>query len=229
MKTRVIHSPAFVEDAVIIITESAREAIQARGIFRLCLCGGNTPRPVYAKLAQSKDIPWERVQITFGDERCVPPEDAQSNFKMAKESLLDSVPIPAGNVFRIRGELPPEQAAQDYQDKLRQVASRFGETRYLHDLLLLGLGEDGHSASLFPETAALEETERDVVANFVPKFGTHRITLTYPLLNAAREICFLINDPSKAGVIDAIVAGGSSFPAGKVAPSSGRLTWLLGF
>src|SRR4051812_16950552 len=98
MKTRIIHSRDFVLDAVNIITESAHEAIEQRGIFRLSLCGGNTPKPVYASLAKSNEIPWEKVQLTFGDERCVPPDDAQSNFKMVKESLLDAITIPEGNV-----------------------------------------------------------------------------------------------------------------------------------
>ena len=229
MKTRTIHSRDFIEDAVNIIVEIALESIQSRGIFRLSLCGGNTPKPVYARLAQCKEIPWDKVQLTFGDERCVPPEDPQSNFKMAKESLLDGVPIPAGNVFRIRGELAPEKAAQDYENRLDQVASRFGEKRYVHDLLLLGLGEDGHTASLSPGTAALEETKLNVTANFVPKFSAHRITFTYPLINAARAVCFLVNDPAKAGVIEEIQSGTSQYPAARVAPESGRLTWLLGF
>jgi len=229
MKTRIIHSKHFVEDAVNIILESAHEAIEKRGIFRLSLCGGNTPKPVYSALASTKDIPWEKVQLTFGDERCVPPEDAQSNFRMAKESLLDLAGIPEGNVFRMKGELPPEEAARDYENKLHQVATRFGEERYVHDLLLLGLGDDGHTASLFPDTSALGETELNVAANYVPKFSKHRITFTYPLINAARSVSFLVNDPAKAGVIEEILAGGSQYPAAKVAPVSGRLTWLLGF
>jgi len=229
MKTRVIHSPHFVEDAVNIILESAHDAIGHRGIFRLSLCGGNTPKPVYSALAQCREIDWEKIQITFGDERCVPPDDAQSNYRMVKESLFDQIKIPEGNVFRMRGELPPEEAARDYENKLHQVATRFGEERYIHDLVLLGLGDDGHTASLFPGTAALNETVLNVTANYVPKFAKSRITFTYPLINAARAVCFLINDPAKAGVIDEILAGGSDHPASKVAPVSGRLTWLLGF
>lgn len=229
MKTRIIHSPHFIDDAVNIIVESAHEAIEKRGIFRLSLCGGNTPKPVYSALVKSSEIPWEKVQLTFGDERCVPPEDAQSNYRMVKESLLDHITIPEGNVFRMRGELPAEEAAQEYENKLQQVATRFGEERYVHDLLLLGLGDDGHTASLFPGTEALNENQLSVAANFVPKFGKHRITFTYPLINASRAVCFLINDPAKSGVIDEILAGDSQHPAEKVKPASGRLTWLLGF
>ena len=198
-------------------------------MFRLSLCGGSTPRPVYAELARiGSDLDWEKIQITFGDERCVPPDDAQSNYKMAKEALLDHVSIPAGNVFRMRGELPPDVAASEYEAKLAAVAARFGESRYTHDLILLGLGDDGHTASLFPGTAALDETERNVVANYVPKFATHRITFTCPLINAARHVCFLVNDAKKAGVIDEVLSGKSDYPSARVAPASGELTWLIG-
>ena len=230
MSARVIHSQAFVEDAVNTIITSAREAIEQRDFFRLSLCGGNTPRPVYSQLAKTgADLPWEKIQITFGDERCVPPEDNQSNYKMAKESLLDKVPLPASNVFRMRGEIDPKTAAAEYESQLATVAARFGEPRYIHDLLLLGIGDDGHTASLFPGTSALEELEKNVVANFVPKFSTHRITFTYPLINAARHVCFLVNDTKKAGIIDEILSGKSDYPSARVAPHSGQLTWLLGF
>jgi 6-phosphogluconolactonase len=229
MNPIIIHSQAFVEDAANVIIETARETIQERGVFRLCLCGGNTPKPVFAKLAESSEIDWSKVLITFGDERCVPPGDAQSNYKMAKESLLDPAKVPQENVFRIRGELPPEEAARDYQEQIALLASRFGEDRFAHDLLLLGLGEDGHTASLFPGTDALQEQTRDVVANFVPKFNASRITFTYPLINAARQICFLVNDPGKAGVVQEVLEGKNSHPAARVVPKSGHLAWVLGF
>src|ERR1043166_2594314 len=144
MKPRVIHSNSFVADAVNVILENARAAINERGLFRIALSGGRTPAPVYAELAKTgAELPWEKVQITFGDERCVPPEHEDSNYRMAKESLLDAVPIPPGNVFRMRGEAPPNEAAAEYEARLAQVAARFGEQRYAHDLLLLGLGDDG--------------------------------------------------------------------------------------
>jgi len=231
MKPSVIHTGAFVEDAVNVILESAHDAIDQRGLFRIALSGGNTPRHVYAALAREAgtDFPWEKVQFTFGDERCVSPDDAQSNFRMAKESLFDPAAVPAGNVFRMRGEVPPEEAAAEYEAQLAQFAARGGEERYVHDLLLLGLGDDGHTASLFPATAALHETERNVVANFVPKFSMHRITFTYPLINAARHVCFLVKGKDKAPIVEQILRGGSGFPAERVAPIAGRLTWLLGF
>lgn len=229
MKTRIIHSKDFVEDAANIIIESSQEAIKSRGMFRLSLCGGNTPRPVYSALSQSRQIPWDKVQLTFGDERCVPSDDPQSNFRMVKESLLDQAGIPESNLFRIRGELPPEDAALEYENRLQLEAAKLGENRYVHDLVLLGLGADGHTASLFPETAALNEAERNVMANFVPKLAKSRVTFTFPIINEARAVCFLVNDPAKEKVLNEILAGNQKYPASLVAPASGRLTWLLGF
>ena len=158
------HTAAFAEDAANFILEKARAAIAERGLFRLALAGGDTPAVVYAELARiAGDLPWNHVQITFGDERCVPPDDAQSNFRTAKISLLDRVPIPDGSVFRIRGEIDPNDAALEYEHKLAAVAGRLGEARYVHDLVLLGLGPDGHTASLFPGNPALAETVRNVI------------------------------------------------------------------
>jgi len=158
----------------------------------------------------------------------VPPDDAQSNYRMARESLLDRVRIPAGNVFRIRGEIDPETAAREYEAQLSAFAARFGEARYRHDLLILGLGEDGHTASLFPGSAALAETVRNVIPATGPKPPPQRITMTLPLINASRHIVFLVNDASKQPVIDEILAGSSARPAARVCPTDGKLTWLLG-
>ena len=164
MQTDVIRPTDFAAEAAQFILRHARAAIAERGLFRLALSGGNTPRAVHAELARcGVDLAWNRVQITFGDERCVPPEHADSNFRMARETMLDLVPIPAGNVFRIRGEIDSTTAAQEYEDKLAAVAARFGEPRYVHDLVLLGLGEDGHTASLFPGSPALDETVRNII------------------------------------------------------------------
>jgi len=229
MTPEVLHSTSFVEDAAALIRTAAREAIAARGLFRIALSGGRTPAPIYRLWAGTAgDLHWDRVQITFGDERCVPPDDEQSNYRMARETLLDTVPIPAGNIFRIQGELPPPQAAADYDARLSQVASRFGEPRYRHDLLLLGMGPDGHTASLFPGTEALAESTLNVVPNFVPKFNTWRITFTYPLINAARHVCFLLQGADKKPIVDQILAGQGEYPAARVCPADGRVTWLLG-
>jgi len=227
MTPEVIRTSSFVADAVKLIAAEAQAAITARGLFRLSLCGGNTPRPVYAALSEAP-ILWSKVLITFGDERCVPPDDAQSNYRMAREALLDPALVPASNVLRMRGELDPEEAAREYEQRLAEVASEFGEPRFAHDLLLLGMGDDGHTASLFPGTPALEETRRNVVANFVPKLNAHRITFTLPLINAARRVCFLVNDPKKEPIITEVLRGDTEYPAERVAPAPGTLTWLLG-
>jgi len=226
----IILRPAdFAAAAAQLIIDHARAAIAERGLFRLALSGGNTPRAVHAQLVRlGAELPWNRVQITFGDERCVPPEHADSNFGMARETLLNAVAIPAGNVFRIRGELAPEDAAREYEDKLAAFASRLREPRYVHDLVLLGLGEDGHTASLFPGSPALDETVRNVVATTGPKPPPQRVTMTFPLLNAARHVAFLVTGAGKHPLVEEIVAGGSAHPAGRVQPENGAVTWLVG-
>lgn len=230
MKQRVIHTNSFVEDAFEVILDSAREAIEERGTFRLALSGGNTPRSIYEMLARgSRRLNWGKVRITFGDERCVGPEDEASNYRMANESLLSHVPIPPENVLRMRGELPPEEAAAEYERQLAKIAADSGEPRYVHDLLLLGMGEDGHTASLFPGSKGLKETERNVIANYVEKFSSHRITFTFPLINAARHVCFLIGNSGKKEIVQRILDGDTSFPSAHVRPADGELTWMLGF
>jgi 6-phosphogluconolactonase len=230
MTPQVLHTTSFPTDAARLILDSAREAIAARGIFRIALSGGHTPIAVNRQWAAAAgDLPWDRVQVTFGDERCVPPDDEQSNYRMARESLLDSVPIPPGNIFRIQAELPPEEAAAEYEARLAQLASRFSEARYRHDLLLLGMGPDGHTASLFPGTDALTEQSRNVIQNFVPKFDTYRITFTYPLINAARHVCFMVEGEDKKPIVQQILGGHAEYPSAGVAPADGRLTWILGW
>lgn len=223
----VIESKDFVAEATEWIASriGAKQA-DGRSAFRLSLCGGSTPRSIYAALASRDDIDWERVLLTFGDERCVPPDHADSNFRMVKESLLDPADVPRGSVMRMTGEMPPEEAAARYDGQLKKLAQLAGETRFQHDLVLLGMGDDGHTASLFPGTAALEESERDAVANYVPKFDTWRLTLTFPVINAAREVAFLVSGDSKRPVVDEVLAGGSSHPAERVKAAS--VTWLLG-
>jgi 6-phosphogluconolactonase len=226
----VIRTTNFVADAAQIILKRAEAAIAERGLFRIALSGGNTPRAIHGEVARiAGDLPWNKVQITFGDERCVAPDDKDSNYLMAKESLLDVVGIPECNVFRIRGEIDPETAAKEYEAKLAAVAARFGEARYSHDLILLGLGEDGHTASLFPGSPALDESVRNVIAATGPKPPPQRITFTFPLLNAARDVCFLVQQtPAKKQVIDEAIAGDRKHPAARVRPLNGTLTWLIG-
>jgi len=224
MKPEIIRTKSFVKDAVVLITNAAEKAIEERGYFRISLSGGNTPRPVYQALALC-DCQWSKWIVIFGDERCVPPDDVQSNYHMASESfLLQTNP---GEVFRLHGEIPPDEAAAQYDEIIKALAVRFGEKRYSNDLILLGLGDDGHTASLFPGTAALTETSRNVVSNFVPKFDAYRLTSTYPLINAARCIVFLVNDPEKEPVIQQVLEGGHGFPAENVKSAGGETIWLL--
>ena len=225
MTPEIIHSSNFVADAVALIEREADIAIFERGEFHLGLSGGNTPRPVYRALAAHRDA-WHEWIFSFGDERCVPPESDQSNYRMVKEALFDHAPIPAENILRIRGEADPPVAAQEYEDELRKRAA--GHGLYRHDLILLGMGEDGHTASLFPGTDALMENSKWVVANFVPKFNTYRVSLTYPIINAARHVCFLVNSKGKDAILAEVFSGKSNYPCAAVRPTEGNLTWILG-
>ncbi len=228
MKRDVVRSRDFVHDAAQFILSQARIALAEREQFRIALSGGNTPRPVYTEFARiASDLPWDRVYFTFGDERCVPPDDPQSNFRMARESLFVPGAVPEKSISRMRGEIVPQLAAQEYQDGLDLLATQRGETIYRHDLILLGVGDDGHTASLFPGTAALEEKQHRVVANFVPKFEAWRITFTYPLINQARHICFLANANKNPALLEKILEGDQQFPSARVAPVDGDLTWIL--
>jgi 6-phosphogluconolactonase len=225
----IIRSSNFAADAADFIVAHAHKALGERNEFRIALSGGNTPRPVYARLATvARDLPWELFRITFGDERCVPPDDPQSNFRMARETLFVPAAVPEKSIIRMPGEIDPQIAAQEYEDQLDVLATHHGETIYRHDLILLGLGEDGHTASLFPGTAGVEETTRRVIANFVPKFNSWRLTFTFPLINHARHICFLVDPTKHKDLIERVIDGDPSFPASRVNPSAGGLTWILG-
>ena len=212
---------------------AAEKAVAARGQFNVALAGGSTPRATYSLLASAEFAPrpstllrtgvdWARVQVFWGDERCVPPDHPASNYALARETLLDHVPLPAGNVHRIRAELPPPQAAALYQKELEAVLGTGGR----FDLILLGMGADGHTASLFPGTAALEEKTRWVVENYVASLDSWRVTLTLPVLNAARQVTFLVSGAAKAETL-ARVQAGERLPAALVHPSPGRLTWMV--
>lgn len=229
MSPQIVHTENFARDAAQFILHQARAALGERGQFRLALSGGRTPRPVYEEIARSgHDLPWERVFITFGDERCVPPDDEQSNFRMARESLLIPAAVPDRSVARLRGEVEPALAAQEYEDQLSVLAAQNGEMIYRHDLILLGLGDDGHTASLFPGTAALDEMTRKVVANFVPKFDSWRLTFTLPLINQARQICFLVDRKKDPELIKRVQEGDEQYPAARVAAGHGQITWIIG-
>src|SRR5207237_4645544 len=174
------------------------------------------------------DFPWEHALITFGDERCVSPDDEQSNFRMARETLFLPASVPEKSIMRMRGEIDPSLAAQQYQDDVDLLATQRGEQIYRQDLILLGLGDDGHTASLFPETAALNEMNQRVVANFVAKLNTWRLTFTFPLINHARQVFFLVNATKQAKLIHRVINGDPQFPASRVNPTAGKLIWMLG-
>ena len=205
------------------------DAVATHDYFALALSGGSTPRALYvrlAKLIHERGIDASKLRVFWGDERTVPPDHAESNFRMAQETLLEPAAIPSENVYRMRGELPPEQAAADYESVLRDF---FGaEERF--DLVLLGMGDDGHTASLFPHTPALSETERLVVANYVPKLETWRITLTAPAINSAAHVAFLVAGSAKATPLQAVLEGPhrpDELPSQLIQPVGGDLVWLV--
>jgi 6-phosphogluconolactonase len=223
------------------IVARAADAISATGRFTLALAGGSTPRDAYALLATdafAHQVEWGLVHVLWGDERCVPPDDPRSNYRMAKEALLDRVPIPAQQIHRIRGEDEPEKAAASYEQELRALlchpftAFRAGSERSEGslDLVLLGLGEDGHTASLFPGQAAVHETARWVMAVPAPDATMWRITLTPAVLNAARNVTFVVSGATKAVRLQQVLRGPFTpdvLPAQAIRPLQGRLTWLV--
>ena len=214
------------EAAARAFVEVAARAVAERGRFAVALAGGSTPKATYEVLDRDHagDVDWPNVHVFFGDERTVPPDHGDSNYRMAREALLDHVPI--GSVHRMRGELPPDEAADSYEGDLGQF---FGGPFPILDLVMLGIGEDGHTASLFPETPALGVTDRLAVANPVPKLDTTRLTLTVPVLNAAREVRFLVAGEGKAEALAEILGGEADprqYPAMLVRPPGGP-TWMV--
>lgn len=211
----------------------AKKARRERGRFTVALSGGSTPRALYALLAApeyNEEIGWPQVHLFWGDERCVPPAHADSNYRMVRESLLSKIQIPAANVHRIAGEKEPRVAAVEYERELVQFFQLSNAELPRFDLILLGLGEDGHTASLFPGSDALKETQRLAVANYVAKFNTHRLTLTLPVLNHGATVIFLVSGANKAPVVKEILGSDGQaprFPAEQVQLLDGRLVWLL--
>lgn len=211
--------------------ESAAEAVKERNEFRVALAGGSTPRGTYQRLAGADLAPlvsWRNVHLFWGDERCVAPDHPDSNFRMARDTLLDKVPVPQSNLHRIQCELEPQAAARAYAQELRTV---FQSRRRPHfDLVLLGMGADGHTASLFPGSPALNELRRWVVAVFVAQLDAWRVTLTPPLLNAARQVIFLVSGKVKAAPVKQVLHGEHDperLPAQLVRPKQGSVIWML--
>jgi 6-phosphogluconolactonase len=215
------------------ILRAAKEAVEQRGRFTIALSGGSTPKGLYTLIAANAatSLPWEKMFFFFGDERHVLPDHPDSNFRVAEETLLSKVPVPGSNVFRIPAEASDAALAADaYEKTLHDFFSLKPGEIPRFDVILLGLGPDGHTASLFPETAALLEKSRLVVANWVEKLKGWRITLTLPVLNAARMAAFLVSGTDKAAILHEVLEGKGAdekYPARLVRPVSGQLIWFV--
>jgi 6-phosphogluconolactonase len=195
------------------------EAVAQKGFFTVALSGGSTPKALYQLLAESfqAQAPWSRTHFFWSDERHVPPDHPDSNYRMTNEAMLSHVPVPEGNVHRIHGENPDAaEAAREYEQTVQQL-----------DLILLGLGPDGHTASIFPGSEVLHETVRLVAAPWVEKFNTYRITMTLPLLNSGASVLFLVSGAEKAEILKEVIEGPKKYPAQFVQPTHGQLLWML--
>jgi 6-phosphogluconolactonase len=225
--------PALFEAAAQAFVEQTKSAVQARGRFTVALSGGSTPKGLFQVLS-GKDhdlLPWDKMFFFWGDERHVPPDNADSNYRMAREALLSKVPVPEKNIFRVPAENPDaNQAAAQYEATIRQFFALKPGQFPEFDLILLGMGPDGHTASLFPQTKGLQEKQRLVIANWVEKFSTDRITFTAPVLNNARVVEFLIAGADKAPALKEVLEGTASadlYPSKMIQPAHGTLIWML--
>ena len=222
----VFESPReLVRAAAQVFVEEAAKSVQEKGSFAVALAGGSTPKALYESLATAyKDaLDWKRVHVFFGDERIVPPDHESSNYRMAYETLLSRVPV--GSIHRMCGELDPREAATLYEEELAEFFG--GSPRF--DLILLGIGEDGHTASLFPGTPALDVTDHFVVENPVEKLDTVRLTLTVPAINEAKRIIFLVAGEGKAEALEEILKGDANpheYPA-KLVRLEGGTAWMV--
>lgn len=231
--------PALARLAAAEFVRVAEEAVRARGRFTVAISGGSTPRRLYESLADEADefrarVPWRETYFYFGDERHVTPDHADSNYRMAREAMFARLPADGVHVERMLTESPnAASVAADYERRIRIGVRACGDGIPRFDLVLLGLGTDGHTASLFPGTPALTEDVRLVVANPVAKLGADRLTFTYPLINSAAQVTFLVAGADKADTLRTVLAEGESgaddatFPASRVRPRDGRLAWLI--
>jgi len=215
--------------------QAATSAVAQNGVFHVALTGGSTPKPLYALLASDPalraQIPWDKMRVYFGDERNVGPDHPYSNFRMANEAMLSKVPLKPEQIFRMKGEYnDAARAAQEYEQTLRE-SFKITEGQFPRfDLILLGMGNEGHTASLFPGTKALHETKRMVIGNWVGKLFTQRITLTAPAINAAASILFMVAGADKAPALKGVLEGPhepEQLPAQMIEPKNGKLLWLL--
>jgi 6-phosphogluconolactonase len=215
MVVRLKSAEAVAANAAAAVVEAAFKAIHEHGEFRLVLSGGRTPRMAYQLLAGDlrDEVDWRRVIFYFGDERCIPPDHPASNYKMAKEALFDPLKVQGNSVRRMAGELPPPSAAADYDAEVRAVMA---ERKPAFDLVLLGMGAEGHTASLFPESPALDETTRSVVNVVVPIEPPERLSMTPVAFGSARQILFLVTGEEKAEALARVFGGGDDLPAARV-------------
>lgn len=215
------------------VVHAANEAVAQRGRFTIALPGGSTPKSLFNLLATNARtvLPWDRTFFFWGDERHVPPTDPDSNYLMAEETMLSKIPVAAGNVFRMAAENPDAAAAAEaYEQTLRKFFQLGPGEVPIFDLILLGMGPDGHTASLFPGSAGLQEKSRLVIANWVDKLKASRLTLTLPVLNAGRCVAFLVSGTDKATVLRAVLeenVPGEQYPSKLVRPSAGKLIWFV--
>jgi 6-phosphogluconolactonase len=218
-----------------LFTESAKTAVAARGVARIAVSGGSTPKIVFKMLADPShpfltEVPWDKLQLYWVDERCVPPDHAESNYRMTKEAMLTQIPLPAANVHRMEGELDPEEAASKYEAEIRNSFKLEGAETPTFDLVLLGMGPDGHTASLFPHTEGLNEMARIVIPNHVPQKDAWRVTLTWPVIVQGREVAFLIEGKEKTEMAKTVFTGPydpETYPAQLIRPASGKLTLMM--
>ncbi len=215
--------------------QAAQEAVASRGVARIAISGGNTPKRTFEMLAdpaatEFRVFAWDKTELYWVDERCVPPDDKDSNYRMTRLALLDKVPLTADRVFRIEGELDPELAAARYESVIRKHFRLEGAELPTFDLVALGMGPDGHTASLFPHTAGIHELTRIAIANHVPQKETWRVTLTSPVINLGRKVVFLIGGTDKAAVLSDVLSDKydpDTWPSQVIQPKSGQLLMLL--
>jgi 6-phosphogluconolactonase len=233
---RISPTPAAVaQTAAQLFTDAILKAVQTRGLARVAISGGTTPKAMFALLADPtqpffKQVPWDKLFLYWVDERSVPPDQPDSNYRMTNEAMLSKVPLPATQIFRMEGELDPEVAAARYESTIRNSFKLEGAETPTFDLVLLGMGDDGHTASLFPHTEAIDNLTHIAIANHVPQKDTWRITLTWPVINQGREVAFLIEGAAKAQVLHDVFLGPwqpETFPSQLIRPASGGLTLLL--
>jgi 6-phosphogluconolactonase len=210
------------------IVDIANEAVEKRNSFVMALSGGSTPNKMYSLLAQPpylNQMPWQSTFVFWGDERCVPLDDEQNNAHTAQTEFLSRVPIPSENIYPIPVNQSPGEAALSYEHSLQLV---FGKQKPVFDLILLGLGDDGHTASLFPGTDVLHKTDRLVKEVYVPTVKMHRVTFTLPLINMATNVLFMVTGNKKAEILKHVITDNTNtYPAQMVAPASGNLNWYV--